>query len=402
MKILVHDYAGHPFQVQLSRELARRGHQVLHLYAGSIVTPRGALAKTASDPETLRIDGIFLDSQIDKSTYIRRFLQERDYGTRLADAILAYAPDIVLSANTPLDAQSRALKAAQKARAAFVFWVQDIYSVALSSILGRKFGLAGKLVGWHYTRIEQALLRASDAAVVISEDFARFLADWGIPQRKLTTIPNWASREELPAGNKDNAWSRLHGLSDTFCFVYSGTLGMKHNPELLVQVAARFSRTRNVKVLVVSEGPGANYIKGRASELGLDNLSVLPFQQYEELPNVLASADVLLAILEPEAGVFSVPSKVLSYLCAARPLLLAIPAENLAAKLVTSTGAGLVVPPGDSVGFSDMAERLYSDPAMRESMAQKALEYATEHFDLAAICGRFEHLFYNSMNGRNK
>ncbi len=28
MKILVHDYAGHPFQVQLSRALAQRGHQV--------------------------------------------------------------------------------------------------------------------------------------------------------------------------------------------------------------------------------------------------------------------------------------------------------------------------------------------------------------------------------------
>ena len=47
MRIVVHDYAGHPNQVYLSRELARRGHQVLHLYAGSFETPRAARRETA-------------------------------------------------------------------------------------------------------------------------------------------------------------------------------------------------------------------------------------------------------------------------------------------------------------------------------------------------------------------
>lgn len=41
MRLLVHDYSGHPHQVQLSRELAKRGHEVLHLYAGFLQTPRG-------------------------------------------------------------------------------------------------------------------------------------------------------------------------------------------------------------------------------------------------------------------------------------------------------------------------------------------------------------------------
>ena len=50
MRILVHDYAGHPFQVQLSRELARRGHDVLHLYCSSTHTPRGDLARASGRP----------------------------------------------------------------------------------------------------------------------------------------------------------------------------------------------------------------------------------------------------------------------------------------------------------------------------------------------------------------
>ena len=45
MRILINDHAGHPFQVQLSRKLAERGHKVLHTYCASVQQPRGALQK---------------------------------------------------------------------------------------------------------------------------------------------------------------------------------------------------------------------------------------------------------------------------------------------------------------------------------------------------------------------
>ena len=32
MRIVLHDYPGHAFPVQLSRALAARGHQVLHIW----------------------------------------------------------------------------------------------------------------------------------------------------------------------------------------------------------------------------------------------------------------------------------------------------------------------------------------------------------------------------------
>ena len=82
------------------------------------------------------------------------------------------------------------------------------------------------------------------------------------------------------------------------------------------------------------------------------------FSRSTVLPDVLGSADVLVAILEADAGVFSVPSKVLSYFCAGRPVLLAVPRENLAAKIVVESGAGLVVEPSDVAGFCRAAQQL--------------------------------------------
>jgi len=111
---------------------------------------------------------------------------------------------------------------------------------------------------------------------------------------------------------------------------------------------------------------------------------------YKELPEVLAAADVLLALLEKDAGVFAVPSKVLTSLCAKRPLLLAMPLENLAARIVDKNEAGIVVEPENVSVFLEGAERLKEDKKLREQMGKNGRRYAEEHFDIGKITDRFE------------
>ena len=83
MRIIVHDYVGHPFQVQLSRELAGRGHDVLHLYCGSFVTPRGELERRDDDPPGFHVRGIALSAVIPKTNFVRRFRLEAEYARAL-------------------------------------------------------------------------------------------------------------------------------------------------------------------------------------------------------------------------------------------------------------------------------------------------------------------------------
>jgi colanic acid biosynthesis glycosyl transferase WcaI len=113
---------------------------------------------------------------------------------------------------------------------------------------------------------------------------------------------------------------------------------------------------------------------------------------------VLAAADILIAILEPDAGSFAVPSKVLTYLCAQRPLLLAIPAENLAARTVGSAGAGIVVPPTDIAGFLQAAKRLAKDTELRKTLAENGYRYALTEFDIQKVTERFDIILRNLKN----
>lgn len=117
----------------------------------------------------------------------------------------------------------------------------------------------------------------------------------------------------------------------------------------------------------------------------LPGLLQLPYQPYEKLPDLLASADVLVAILERHAGVFSVPSKVLSYHCAGRPFLAALPADNLAARIITRERSGICVEPGANDDLIAAAERLEANPEMRTTMGADARDYAEQAFDIDRI-----------------
>lgn len=390
MKIHINDHAGHPFQVELSRNLAMRGHTVLHTFTRDLQTPRGALQPRENDPATFSVESLNLSSPFSRYGLVRRFLQERELGRCLKDKVRTFNPDIVISANTPLGAQAMLLAACGAAGAGFVFWLQDMLGAGIRNNLNKKIPALGNLIGSHYVCLEQRLLKQSNAVVAITEDFVPVCKQAGVNERKIHVIHNWAPLNEVPVLEKDNAWSRSHGLEKSFNFIYSGTLGMKHNPELIVALAREVAGFENVRVVVVSEGLGAEYLARKKQAEKLERLVLLPFQPFDQVPMVQAAADVLVAILEPDAGVFAVPSKVLTYMCAGRPLLLAVPLENLAARIVKSMGAGVVVAPADIKGFISGAEALLQNREMRSAMAINCREYAETHFDINKITGRFE------------
>lgn len=395
MKILVHDYAGHPFQVQLSRELAARGHTVRHAYAGGLQTPRGELQKRDSDPENFDTFEVPMSPNYAefKYSFTKRRAMEIEYGKEAAKMIRDWKPELIISANTPTESQTGVLAGSQEVGAKFIYWCQDFYSIAVDKLVRKKIPIFGFLIGNYYKGLDRKHFQASDHVVSITEDFKPIMVEeFGVPADRVTTIPNWAPLENLPVEAKDNEWAREQGLTGKFVVLYTGTLGMKHNPNLLLGVAEKFRDQEDVRVVVISEGMGADWLKEKKEEKGLENLILLGYQPFEKLPQVLASGDVLTGVLEEDAGVFSVPSKVLTYLCAQKPILLAVPEVNLAARIIREEKAGLTVAPSDEAGFLKAAETLYKEREEASAMGERARRYAENTFDVKLIGDRFEKL----------
>lgn len=390
MRILVHDFGAYPFPLQLSRTLARRGEEVYHVCFNTLPTSRSNLDVPAGAPEGFHLRALEVERTYEKSSYWKRYLWEKRYGVLLARQIRAIDPDVTLSADTPIVAQARATRACAELECRFIYWLQDIRSVAAARILKRHIPFLGRLAGWWFLRLQRCLLRRSDDVVMISDDFRPRLREWGVDDDKLHVIPNWAPLPELPSRARDNAWAREMGLVGKKVLLYAGTLGMKHRPELFVRLCEHFDSSELTSIVVVAEGEGADWLRKHKVELGLSNLLIEGFQPYDVLPDVLASADILLGALLPAASEFSVPSKILTYLCAGRPILLSMPEDNLAAKTVLDAGAGRVVPPGDPADFVSAARDLLNDPETRRTMGQNARAHAEKKFDIDSITDRFE------------
>ncbi|WP_423141000.1 glycosyltransferase family 4 protein [Parablastomonas sp. CN1-191] len=384
LKILVADYSGHPFQVQLSRALAARGHTVRHMHFAGFQTPKGKLLRAADDPVTFDVIPITLEKPFAKDSFVRRRSQEIEVGKRFAAALARFKPDVVISSNAPLDTQRVFQRAARKAGARFIYWLQDIYSHAIAKVVPAKFPVIGHAAAAWYRHLEARMLRASDAVVPITADFVPILTDWGVDPARIAVAENWAPLDEIPPMPRDNAWAGANYPAQGTRFVYSGTLGYKHNPEWLLALARHRPES---SVTVFSQGE----VAGKLAADGADapNLSVRDWVPFADLPAMLGGADVVIAVIEPEAGIYSVPSKILTYLAAGRPILAAMPAENLAARLIEEHEAGLVCA-GNTREFLALADRLANDAALRQGMGANGRAYAERAFAIDAIADRFE------------
>jgi colanic acid biosynthesis glycosyl transferase WcaI len=218
----------------------------------------------------------------------------------------------------------------------------------------------------------------------------------------VSVIPNWGALDSIPLRPKANEWARRHGLDDKFVFLYSGTLALKHNPERLWALARAFRDDPKVMVVLAASGVSLDGLKKREAADRQPNLKFLPLQPIEEFPDLLGAADVVVALLESDAGEFSVPSKVLSYLCAGRPILLSAPTSNLAARVVRRSASGLVVPADDEAAFVEAARSLRADATARLDCGQAARRYAEDSFEIGGVTDRFEAVFDRARKARAK
>ncbi|GEC04888.1 hypothetical protein SSP24_25430 [Streptomyces spinoverrucosus] len=390
MKILLHDYSGHPFQAQLSRELARRGHDVVHSTCVAYVSGKGNLGGDAADG--LRFATIGDRTVLRKDAYVHRLFQETRLGFELARQVRREGPDVAMLGNLPIPTLVVAALASKVLRVPWVLWHQDVTAIALRSFaaagVSKLMGVAAKV----FEQGEKWAARCASAIVVIADSFVRVHEEWGTAD-KVTVIPNWAPLDEIHPVPRDNTWSAEHGLTGVRTVLYSGTLGLKHQPVLLVRLAERLrEQGEQVRLVVVNDGPAVPVLKEAAAARGVD-LTLLPFQPYERLPEVLGTGDVLVVLLAADAGEFSVPSKTLSYLCAGRPVLGLMPEDNLAAKLLRQAGSA-VFPPEES-SLDDAAtwvREILTDPARAESLGKESRALAEREFALEGCASRFERI----------
>jgi colanic acid biosynthesis glycosyl transferase WcaI len=316
-----------------------------------------------------------------------------------ARQIMEFQPELVISTNTPLEAQYFIMQACTARRVAFVNWIQDLYGTGVSTILARMWP-ALRPIGNLYRREEARQAAASDHVILIDPQFKAAFPGLGGADR-LSFISNWGSLGEIRAASKINSLSVRLGVSHTRNVLYSGTLGMKHSTAPLAALGEVLGEQPDARLVVAANGAGVPAFREEIARRAFHNVILRDLLPIGDFPDLLGSADVGIALLDASAGRFSVPSKILSYMCAGLPIVLSAPLDNMAAAVVREASAGICVEPTNIEGFTNSIVNLLNDAPARARFGKSGRAYAKSKFDMKVIGPAFEAVFVKALRSNH-
>jgi glycosyltransferase involved in cell wall biosynthesis/peptidoglycan/xylan/chitin deacetylase (PgdA/CDA1 family) len=262
---------------------------------------------------------------------------------------------------------------------------------------------------WEYTRILRSPLpragmrslravalagfRAAQGVSTTSIAQRQYLIENGVSEAKVRIVPNGVSRAVLDDLARRGAAPRADG---PLRVVYAGLLGYLQGLGPAVDAFEGMERSEAVLHLY-GDGVDRASLAERCRARGLERVRVHGHVPYDGYLDALASADVLLATLRPEAAT-SMPSKLLEYLAAGKPVLFAGDGEG--AEVVREAGAGLVAPYGDAKRLQGCLRELASDEGARRQMGESGRRWVERHRVREQIHESWVHAIEDAIEGR--
>jgi glycosyltransferase involved in cell wall biosynthesis len=240
--------------------------------------------------------------------------------------------------------------------------------------------------------LELAAYRAADEVVVVSDGFRANLIGRGVPAVKVHTIRNGADLTAFSPGRPAEASVRARlGAGPGQCLVlYAGTHGISQGLATVADAAALLAADPRVQVALAGDGADKVRLERRIAELGLHNVTLLPGVPHEQVPALLAAADICLVCLRdiPLFAAF-IPSKMFEYLAAGKPVVGAVTGE--AGAILREAGAR-VVAPQDSAALAAAIGDLAGSPATRKAMGEQGRRYVELYFDRVILARQYRKL----------
>ena len=297
-------------------------------------------------------------------------------------------PDVLVLETWPLLAVQIGTWLGRWWRVPVVYYVQDVYPEAAESAgLLRTHGPLSKLLrSW-----DRRLCLKSGKVIAISDTMRDLLCrNRAIPPARITVMPNWVDREGFPRETRGDVWRSEMGIApDVFVAMYAGTMGLVSGSDVLVDVAKRLETRTQILILCIGEGSLKRKMIRDATREKLRNIRFEPFQPRRRLAEVHAAANATLLTLSKDSQDASVPSKMVTYLAAGRPIVCAVPEGSSISQELQAAQAGVRTPPGDPDSIARAITLLAGRPREARQMGENGRNYFEKHLTFDRACRQF-------------
>jgi len=283
-------------------------------------------------------------------------------------------------------------------RSPMVFNVQDIWPDCLVIIGQLRNPLLIRLFAW----TERFIYRVSTRVTLLSEGMRQNLLGKGVPAKKISVIPNWADIDHVQPTSKQNSFRTEHQLHDHFIVLFAGNLGYIAMLERVLDAASLLNDDThsNILFLIVGEGNAKAGLLDYAATLEVTNVRFITTQPQEKLSEMLGAADVSLVTLNRHLGALNVPSKTLSIMASARPVLAAVPHDSEIARLVEQAACGMCVAPEDPLALARAIRILAQQPALLDYYGTHGRRYVEEHLARHTLTRSYQDLFHRVVENK--
>lgn len=378
-----------------------RGHHTLVALAGAGVDVVGvALPATAqaapqapTEPEEVVLDGVrYLIPPALPASGTAAHLEA---AARALLPVVARERPAVLHVHSGHRGYDLGVVGAALARATGLPWVYEVRGLFESTWTGdRARAERGELYERRRER-EADLVRRADATVTLAETMRADLAARGVPEERLSVVPNAVDPSALAPRPRDEHLARRLDAVGRFTFGYVSNLDhAREQVEDLVRAAVLLhSRGLPTLALVVGTGTREEELRRLVADLGATGL--VTFTGRVPHDRVAAHYGLLDVLVVPRgderAARLVTPLKPFEAMAMGVPVVVS---DQPALLEVIGDGArGWSYPTGDAAALADLLASLAADPEGRAQVAARAREWVTSRRTWAANARAYREVY---------
>ncbi len=316
--------------------------------------------------------------------FCRRLVDQLSSGVVLALAVLVRPARDWLIFETPPVFAALGVAAGRLRRARCAVYVADLWpesAVDLGTVA------RGSVVERVMRRLVRGMYRSASLVFTTSE--SQRAQCQPLTSAPCHTVPSAVDLRRFPPCRPP----RGPGPAPRLRMAYTGTLGMAHGLDFLIEAAGDFPA--DVEVVLVGDGAERDRLVQLARQA--EHVHVLPPVPPEQVPGLLADVDVgIVALRDVPAFRGVLPSKLFEYFASCLPVLVLGGGE--VAELVSRGRAGIVVCPGDRGALVAAVTALAAMPSSeRAAMGRRGRALVETSYSRAAVARTMATLLRSSV-----
>jgi len=226
--------------------------------------------------------------------------------------------------------------------------------------------------------LESFLYRHADRVITNSPGYETHVRQRGA--RYVELVPNGADPAMFDPLDKGETFRNLYHLNDKYVVLYAGAHGMSNDLGVLLESASLLSDLPGIQIVLLGDGKEKANLQAQADALNLSNISFIASVPKDEIAGAMAAADACVAILKPvQAYKTTYPNKVFDYMCAGRPVVLAI--DGVIREVVEAGDCGIFAAPGDPAALAQAVRSLAGNPQRSREMGLNGRRYIEANFN---------------------